>query len=307
MTTETKPLDKVPQPKKQTPLWSVILITTMAVLLGIAGIGLWAFTAGGYYFNSKGEIVQPYQPSDKNAPHFTADDGKEYVRGVSDGMMDQPVVKNGLSGENQAESENSGDDTGGIAYFAPMPESPSETYNGSYESEYYSGAESLAANEWVIPDLTQYDGSRVMASVSTGSFANLPDNTPTSSLGIISYLSNPIESEVGSTVESGHVNQTGNGMLSAWGYLHQAKVGMHVYQKDAEGKVHEFVIDRIRVIPQGEAFANDQDVWAKTGKHRLHMITCAGEYVGDDGTEGVGGTLWFPYTHNLDVQATAVN
>lgn len=213
---------------------------------------------------------------------FVADDGRVYVDGSARGLMAQSADDSHL--------------------FAPMPLDTS-VYSGSLAPLEFNEqvAASMPLNSWIVPEVADFRYRMISSDFVSARFDDgIPHSLFGASRGVLSSLSQPLSTSEGSTVIAGHVNEGDTGYLSAWGYLHRCGPGMRVFVKDSGGSIAQWVVRRVYVLRQGSDFSENQRVWAKTGERLLNLVTCAGAYVGADGSSS--GTFLFPYTHNLVVE-----
>lgn len=257
--------------------------------LGYLGTQGYSLGSGGIQppagVSSSGEVLPA---PDANARQMTGENGTIYLDNTDNGVMGQAA------------------DGSDEHYFAPLPLYPNELYRGPLEAVPYDGS-AMPNSSWIIPEVRDIAGNPIASLFYDGSFSAMPDNNPgVISNGIHSIYSAGLNDAEGSSVLAGHVNQRSTGWLSDWGYLHRARAGMHIYVKTLEGVLQDYLILRVYLLRQGSAFENDQTLWARTGEKKIGLATCAGEYIGDDGTNSIGGTLYFPYTHNLVVEAVKV-
>lgn len=167
--------------------------------------------------------------------------------------------------------------------YAPMPSVEFE--NAQCETTKKNEVTSLPANSWSIPEL----------GVSSQLIVSLPSQLPAAPYGVLHRDFADPASPIYGLVAGGHINYN-SGYLSPYGYLHRATKCMRLYFADSSGQMHEYVLVTLMTVPQQQiesTFIYDE---GRSGD--FAMITCAGSYVGADGTN-TAANVWFPYTHNL--------
>lgn len=284
------------QPPKSSTLSRRALFSGLGTVGVLGAAGYLGYLGGQGYSIGHGGIIPPPSSSegalpapDTNARQMAGDNGTLYLDNTDNGVMGQAA------------------DGSDEHYFAPLPLYPDEVYDGPLVVASYDGS-TLPEGSWIIPEVLDVAGQPISSLFYDGSFSTIPDSLPgVMSTGIHSLLSVGLEDAEGSSVLAGHVNQRSTGWLSDWGYLHRARAGMHIYVKTLSGALQDYLILRVYLLRQGSEFENDQNLWAHTGSKKIGLVTCAGRYIGDDGTSSIGGTLYFPYTHNLVVEAVKVS
>lgn len=275
---------------RRTALKRFSLLTAGGLLIAGGGAAL-KMSNDGWSF-AEGKLVPPAPEPPADAPVFVgADNGKEYVDNTANGMMAQST--DGSDGN----------------YFAPLPLYADEVYQGDFTPIGFNQemADAMPAGSWIIPEVSDVAYQAIRSTFTDGRFSYIPNSFGGHiSTGIRSVLSMPLGSGQGCSVLAGHVNQGDTGYLSDWGYLHRARAGMRLYIKNYDGSILEYIITFIRLLRQGGEFTNDQVLWARDGEEKANLVTCAGAYIGADGTNSAGGTMLFPYTHNLVVEARRV-
>lgn len=275
-------------------LASLILV----VVLAIIGYLIWSFAHGASVEN--GQIIgapKGYQLSHPFAEHEAP---------TRNGVID-PLATEGERVYPQADGENGQAmppvDENGDTY-APMPEH--EFHNSQCDGTPRREVTALPGDTWTLPSQTSVQAPIIPAA----STANLPD----APAALRQADTGTVDQEHGRVIEGGHVNYPLNssapGALSPFGYLHRAHACDSVYQSDASGHVHEFQIVSMYTVPQDQT-KNDAVYTQTPDEHdpmELAMITCAGRYVGDDGTSAPGGTLYYNgFRYNLIVIAKKVS
>lgn len=267
-----------------------ILLLTALVMIAALAVGV-LFATGTFHItegkDGKAQVVAPYSWRNPDAPKetFTVKNqaGKDVQYHVpGPGMMAEPVdVANGEA----------------VKYFAPEPKNP---VTDAVCSDQKLGEAHPEPGQWVIPSLADPDtGQQLTGSFHDGSFEVLPSAPE----GVRDTLSEPVGAGAGVSTLAGHVNQDWpSGALSNWGELHEISACAHIYVGGAGGVVFEYAVDNIGLIPQGDV-AGDARLWRHDGAPGVNFLTCAGEFVGDTGTDSAGSSFDFSYTHNLWVGA----
>lgn len=162
----------------------------------------------------------------------------------------------------------------------------------------------LGDNTWVAPGVKDKALNPVTAHVTPAGAGGAPIVLPSAPEGIVYADGAQLSDTTGAVVEAGHVNYDDGKDLSPWGYLHRVGECDHVYQKDTDGRVYEFVVTDVYTVPQKE-LETQGELWRKDGEKALYLVTCSGRSVGEDGTT-VENTLLFDYEYNLVVRAAPV-
>lgn len=224
-------------------------------------------------------------------------------------------IDNGLSGEQttgadgdtvyQQDDNHVGKtelDDGTVVTYAPDPVEPFR--NAQCTTKPLKETVPQNPNSWSIPGIEQ--SASFTISGHGGSVMTIPD----APLGTMYAADAQLNDDSGAILQAGHVDYAPGvlspqgGELSPWGRLHQVNPCDHVYQKDAEGKTHEFVVTDLYTVPQKE-FGMTDEFFRKDGPLNLYMVTCSGPSVGEDGA-AAGNRLLFNYKYNLVVKAKPV-
>lgn len=285
---------------EKTGVRRMVLVVSIIALVGVlfvAGYLLWAFAHGAKI--EDGQIIGV--PKSHQLTHPLS----EYEEPTRDGSPDPLASGNERIYPQEAEDGYAMPpvDENGTVY-APMPEQ--EFRHVTCTDEPRREVTSLPGNTWSMPAKTGMQAP-VITAASTQALPDAPAvlrQADTASVG----------DESGRVIEGGHVNFPLNssipGALSPFGYLHQAHACDSVYQSDASGQVHEYQITSMYTVAQDET-KDDALYTDQTGRDQrpeLAMVTCAGRYVGDDGTNAPGGTLYYNgFRYNLIVIAHEVS
>lgn len=167
--------------------------------------------------------------------------------------------------------------------YAPLP--PHEFQNVQCQLEKKNEVTSLPANSWSIPEL----------GVSSQLIVGYPSSLPDAPYGLLHASFADPASPIYGLLAGGHINYN-SGYLSPYGYLHRAQECTRLYYADGQGVVHEYVLVTLTTVPQQSI--ESTFIYDKDRSGRFAFVTCAGSYVGADGSNTAANT-WFPYTYNL--------
>lgn len=283
----------------------IFLICVGTGLVSVDGLGYQATHPGAQSKKAKDgtEVFSQNGEAAPNSAVINPDgaDAGDTANGSADGTSDvngaSSLGQFGDAQGAQATDNNSSDIssndyvyvTGDNKKFAPYPK---QSFRNAQCSKVSKGQQNVQANQWSIPAL-----NAVAPLMASDTVTSQPGSLgiPAAPTGVWDVDGAAVGDTQGSIMEAGHVDYN-DGRLSPWGKLHRLNACDHVYQADARGKVHEFVLTDVYTVPQADL--PKEHLVSKSGPLSLSMVTCSGASVGDDGSSA-GNRLNFHYERNL--------
>jgi len=179
--------------------------------------------------------------------------------------------------------------------------STGDTHQAPVPAHTYEAADTEPAG-YQFPDVAKVDGPRVVipaidvevrlmdAAMSDGILA-----VPQAPHAGWYEGSRPPGSQQGATVIAGHVDYPTR-ELTPFGRIHKLPQGSEIYVVDEDGTRHTYVATALRLFEQDTL---PPELFVSTGDPVLHLVTCAGDSVGEGGQ--------WNYEYNLVVTAELVS